>query len=178
MPAGAKDRRWSIRWREDNKSVGIVKRWTSALFYKCINAVSEVPIAAHAADFRLMDRAVVNCLIAMPERSRFLRGMISWVGFRQTALPYAAHPRFAGTSKYSLRKMVSLALQGLTSFSSLPLRFSGYMGTPRRPLRSSLRNMVPLRQVVHQPDCARLDLVDDLRHVPGRRATDLDRHHR
>ena len=114
--------------RDDGKNVGLFKRWTSAAFYRCINAVSEVPIVPGAADFRLMDRTVVDCLIAMPERSRFLRGMVSWVGFRQIGLPYVAAPRFAGKSKYSVRKMFSLAVQGITSFSSLPLRFSAYLG--------------------------------------------------
>lgn len=114
--------------REDAQDTGLFKRWTSSAFYKCINAVSEVPIIANAADFRLMDRAVVNCLISMPERSRFLRGMISWVGFRQIGIPYVAHPRHAGKSKYSLRKMLSLAVQGITSFSSVPLRLSAYIG--------------------------------------------------
>lgn len=114
--------------REDATDTGLLKRWTSSAFYKCINAVSEVPIIANAADFRLMDRAVVNCLLSMPERSRFLRGMISWVGFRQIGLPYVAAPRHAGKSKYSLRKMLSLALQGITSFSSVPLRLSAYIG--------------------------------------------------
>jgi dolichol-phosphate mannosyltransferase len=126
------------RWREGYQVVftvrqgdgdaGLFKRLTSAAFYKCINAVSEVPIIPGAADFRLMDRAVVDCLISMPERSRFLRGMVSWVGFRQTGLAYVASPRAAGKSKYSLGKMFGLAAQGITSFSSLPLRISGYVG--------------------------------------------------
>jgi polyisoprenyl-phosphate glycosyltransferase len=114
--------------REDGADTGFFKRWSSSAFYKFINAVSEVPIIANAADFRLMDRAVVNCLLSMPERSRFLRGMISWVGFRQIGVPYVSAPRHAGKSKYSLRKMLSLAVQGITSFSSAPLRLSTYIG--------------------------------------------------
>ena len=114
--------------REDAADTGLFKRWTSSAFYRCINAVSEVPIIPNAADFRLMDRTVVNCLTSMPERSRFLRGMISWVGFRQIGLRYVANPRHAGKSKYSIRKMISLAVQGITSFSSVPLRLSAYIG--------------------------------------------------
>lgn len=114
--------------RESSSDVGLFKRFTSAAFYKCINAVSEVQIIPNAADFRLMDRAVVDCLVSMPERSRFLRGMVSWVGFRQIGLPYMAQPRFAGKSKYSVRKMLNLAVHGLTSFSSIPLRLSAYIG--------------------------------------------------
>jgi polyisoprenyl-phosphate glycosyltransferase len=114
--------------RDNSAAAGRFKRWSSAAFYRLINAVSEVPIIAHAADFRLMDRTVVNCLMSMPERSRFLRGMISWVGFRQIGLPYVSAPRRAGKSKYSLRKMFSLAVQGITSFSLAPLRLSTYIG--------------------------------------------------
>ena len=75
-----------------------------------------------------MDRAVVNAMIAMPERSRFLRGMVSWLGFRQVGLSYRAKPRFSGESKYSFRRMLTLALQGITSFSTVPLRVSAYLG--------------------------------------------------
>jgi dolichol-phosphate mannosyltransferase len=71
---------------------------------------------------------VVDCLVAMPERSRFLRGMVSWVGFRQKGIRYRPNPRHSGESKYSVRKMLALALQGMTSFSSVPLRVSGYLG--------------------------------------------------
>ncbi len=126
-------------WRQGNRVVytireddpchaGRFKRWTSAAFYKLINAASDVPIPAGAADFRLLDRSVVDAILAMPERSRFLRGMVSWVGFRQVGIRYRPNPRRAGKSKYSLGKMFSLAIEGLTSFSTLPLRVSGYLG--------------------------------------------------
>lgn len=115
--------------REDGQGhAGWFKRWSSAVFYKLINAVSDTPIVPGAADFRLMDRTVVDCLVAMPERLRFLRGMVSWVGFRQKGIRYRPNPRLSGRSKYPLRKMIGLALQGLTSFSSAPLRVSGYLG--------------------------------------------------
>jgi len=114
--------------REYDKEVGRMKRWTSAAFYRLINAISDVPIMPGAADFRLMDRSVVECLVAMPERSRFLRGMVSWLGFRQQGLRYRANPRLSGKSKYSLRKMFNLAMEGVTSLSSMPLRVSGFLG--------------------------------------------------
>lgn len=114
--------------RESTHDAGWFKRWSSKMFYKIINAMSEVPIIPNAADFRLMDRAVVNCLATMPERSRFLRGMVSWVGFRQIGIPYVAQARLSGESKYSLRKMLRLAVNGITSFSSIPLRVSAYLG--------------------------------------------------
>ena len=114
--------------RRDSKDTGWFKRWTSAAFYRLINLVSDVPVVANSADFRLMDRAVVDCLVTMRERTRFLRGMVCWVGFVQRSIPYTAHPRFAGQSKYSLRKMLTLAMHGITSFSSVPLRLSAYVG--------------------------------------------------
>lgn len=114
--------------REEDAHAGLLKRWTSAAFYRCINMLSEVPIVPGAADFRLLDRAVVDCLDGMPERARFLRGMVSWVGFRQIGIPYAVHKRFSGTSKYTFRKMFHFAVQGVTSFSTIPLRVATYMG--------------------------------------------------
>jgi dolichol-phosphate mannosyltransferase len=114
--------------REDDEKASWFKRWTSSAFYKLMNCMSDTPIVPGAADFRLMDRAVVDALVAMPERSRFLRGMVSWLGFRQQSLNYRANPRFSGKSKYSLRRMLTLALQGITSFSSVPLRVSAYIG--------------------------------------------------
>ena len=114
--------------REDDEKTSWFKRWTSSAFYKLMNCMSDTPIVPGAADFRLLDRAVVNALIAMPERSRFLRGMVSWLGFRQQSLSYRANPRFSGKSKYSFRRMLTLALQGITSFSSVPLHISAYVG--------------------------------------------------
>ncbi|MGO8751313.1 MAG: glycosyltransferase family 2 protein [Thermoguttaceae bacterium] len=114
--------------REDDEKASWFKRWTSSAFYKLMNCMSDTPIVPGAADFRLMDRTVVDALVAMPERSRFLRGMVSWLGFRQQSLTYRANPRFSGKSKYSLGRMLTLALQGITSFSSVPLRVSAYVG--------------------------------------------------
>jgi dolichol-phosphate mannosyltransferase len=79
-------------------------------------------------DFRLMDRKVVDALLAMPERDRFLRGMVSWVGFRQAAVPYERAPRLAGTSKYPLFKMIRFATDAVLSFSYMPLRLATWLG--------------------------------------------------
>jgi dolichol-phosphate mannosyltransferase len=98
------------------------KLWTAHTFYRVINRLSEVPIPLDTGDFRLMDRRVVDSLRAMREKHRMLRAMTSWVGFRQTALPYERQERFAGVSKYPLRKMIVLALDGIVSFSVIPLR--------------------------------------------------------
>ena len=114
--------------RTYGREIGSFKRFTSDLYRKTINGLSDVELASGAADFRLLDRAVVDCLNAMPENSRFLRGLVAWSGFRQIGIPYVAAPRFAGTTKYSLFKMLTLASDGITSFSTKPLRWSMYFG--------------------------------------------------
>lgn len=114
--------------REDGADTGLLKRWFSSGFYRFINWISETPVIPGAADFRLMDRSVVDVLVAMPERSRFLRGMVGWLGFNQIGIRYQAASRHSGQSKYSLRKMIQLAFNGIVSFSAVPLRMSGYLG--------------------------------------------------
>ncbi len=104
------------------------KRWTAKAFYRVISRLSDVVIPLDTGDFRLMDRRVVDALLQMPERHRLLRAMCSWVGFRQVGLPYERNPRFAGTTKYPLSKMIHLALDGIFSFSTAPLRMLTYMG--------------------------------------------------
>lgn len=98
------------------------KLWTAAIFYRIISRLSDVKIPEDAGDFRLMDRRAVNGMLAMPERQRLLRAMSSWIGFRQSPLNYERAARFAGTTKYPLRKMINLALDGIVSFSTVPLR--------------------------------------------------------
>jgi polyisoprenyl-phosphate glycosyltransferase len=114
--------------RGQTQSVGWLKRCTSSLFYWLINRLSPLPIARGAADFRLMDRRAVDALNAMPERTRFLRGLIPWIGFRQTEVPFEAPGRFAGEAQYTLRKMGHFALDGILSLSATPLRIATVMG--------------------------------------------------
>jgi dolichol-phosphate mannosyltransferase len=104
------------------------KLWTAKAFYRLINRLSETRIPLDTGDFRLMDRKVIDVLLAMPEQGRFLRGMISWIGFRQVAVPYYRAPRPAGESKYPLFKMLSFAMDGIISFSVLPLKLSVWTG--------------------------------------------------
>lgn len=101
---------------------------TARVFYRLLNWLSDVPIPLDTGDFRLMSRSVVDTLRSMPERDRFIRGMVSWVGFRQTSLPYKREKRFAGKSKYPLRKMLYFATDGIFSFSKKPLRLSVGLG--------------------------------------------------
>jgi dolichol-phosphate mannosyltransferase len=104
------------------------KLWTARTFYRLINRLSEVPIPLDTGDFRLMDRAVVDALLRMRERHRLLRAMTSWVGFKQTAVGYNRAERFAGSSKYPLRKMLALAIDGIVSFSAVPLKIVTSVG--------------------------------------------------
>jgi dolichol-phosphate mannosyltransferase len=104
------------------------KLWTAGAFYRAINRMSDVPIPLNAGDFRLMDRKVVDALLAMPERDRFIRGMVAWIGFRQDEVAYKRAARAAGTTKYPLAKMLRLATDGILSFSVLPLRLATWTG--------------------------------------------------
>ena len=101
---------------------------TADLFYRLMAKLGDASIARNAGDFRLIDRKALNCFLAMPERDRFVRGMIAWIGFRQGTVKFERPPRAAGDSKYSLRKMIGLAASGLVSFSDAPLRLALWCG--------------------------------------------------
>lgn len=104
------------------------KRFTAALFYRLLNAMLGVNIPVDAGDFRLMSRPVVLTLRALREQHRFVRGMVAWVGFKQVAVTYERPGRFAGETKYPFRKMLRFAIDGITSFSIIPLRFATWLG--------------------------------------------------
>lgn len=114
--------------RAHRSGESIFKIATARAFYRILNKLSEVPIPLDTGDFRLMSRVVVDALRAMPERERFVRGMVSWIGFKQVAIPYNREQRFAGTSKYPLTKMLRFAIDGIMSFSRKPLQFSVGLG--------------------------------------------------
>lgn len=114
--------------REEQQSLSWKKRFASRSFYKIINLLSDVPVKQGAADFRLLDRKVVNALIALPENTLFFRGLIPWLGFKQTTLNFTPNKRNAGETKYSLSKMISLAINGISSFSIRPLYLSMVIG--------------------------------------------------
>jgi dolichol-phosphate mannosyltransferase len=126
------------RWREGYDVVFAVrrsrhgetryKRWTARLFYRAIGRMSPVEIPAEAGDFRLLSRRAADALRAMPERARFLRGMSSWIGFRQIGVPYDREPRKQGETKYPTRKMVRFATDAVTSFSTTPLKLLATLG--------------------------------------------------
>lgn len=104
------------------------KTLTAKWFYRFINRLSEIEIPLDSGDFRLLDRKVVDALVAMPERDRFVRGMVSWTGFKQASLPYERAARHAGDSKYTLLRMARFAADGILSFSIAPLRLATVLG--------------------------------------------------
>jgi dolichol-phosphate mannosyltransferase len=105
-----------------------LKLWTAKTFGRTLNRLADVDIPLDAGDFRLMDRRVVDALLAMRERDRFVRGMVAWIGFRQEPVHYGRAARFAGRTKYSLARMIRLASDGILSFTMAPLRLAFYAG--------------------------------------------------
>jgi glycosyltransferase involved in cell wall biosynthesis len=114
--------------RTQRHQEGWFKRFTAFVFYRVLRQLADVDIPTDTGDFCLMDRRVVDILNAMPERNRYLRGLRSWIGFCQTAVPFERDPRFAGEVKYTFHKSLGLAINGLVSFSKVPLRLSTYLG--------------------------------------------------
>ena len=104
------------------------KRASASAFYRLINRITDINIPLDTGDFRLLDREVLQVLNGMRERERFLRGMSTWVGFNQIGVPYDRKSRFAGKSKYPIKKMLKLALNAVTGFSTLPLQLAEYCG--------------------------------------------------
>ncbi len=104
------------------------KKWSAALFYRMLGRMVDITIPQDTGDFRLMTRRVVDQLNAMPERYRFIRGMVAWVGFNQIGFPYERDARFAGETHYPFSKMLSLAFDGVTGFSTVPLRLASHLG--------------------------------------------------
>lgn len=114
--------------RQARKGESTFKLFTAKMFYKTLNALSDVEIPKDTGDFRLVDKQVIDVINNMPEHNKFLRGLFSWVGFKQTPFEYEREERFAGKTKYPFRKMVKLASDGLISFSAKPLKIVGGLG--------------------------------------------------
>ncbi len=114
--------------RRTRKGESAFKLLTARMFYRTIKRLTKVSIPVDTGDFRLMSRRVVEALKRSPERHRFLRGMVSWVGYNQIGVEYDRDERRSGTTKYPLPKMLRFAIDGITSFSDVPLRFASYLG--------------------------------------------------
>ena len=114
--------------REERSDESRFKQIGSRLFYKLVNASDRFAVPRDAGDFRLMDRKVVDALMSLPERSRFMKGLYAWVGFKAVALPYTPAPRAQGTSTFNARRLLGLAIDGLTAFTTWPLRMVSVVG--------------------------------------------------
>ncbi|TYC53414.1 glycosyltransferase family 2 protein [Rhodobacterales bacterium] len=114
--------------RVDRSSDTLMKRSTAGMFYRLFNRLANIDMPANAGDFRLIDRAVIDALLKLPERNRFMKGLFAWVGFPAMAVPYERPPRKAGTGKFNYWKLWNFALDGLTGFTTLPLRVWFYGG--------------------------------------------------
>jgi dolichol-phosphate mannosyltransferase len=114
--------------REARRGESAFKRATAGAFYRVLERLTDVPIPRDTGDFRLVSRRALDVLLVMPEQHRFVRGMVSWIGFRQVPLRYVRDPRATGETKYPLRRMLRFAADAITSFSVRPLRLSAYAG--------------------------------------------------
>jgi dolichol-phosphate mannosyltransferase len=114
--------------RVEHQGTGKFKKWTSAGFYAILNRLSDIKLEPGSADFRLFTRQALDAFLAFPEKDRFNRGLVVWMGFRQGVVSYVAPPRTQGTTNYTLKKMMRLGLDGITAFSSKPLRIASYLG--------------------------------------------------
>jgi dolichol-phosphate mannosyltransferase len=130
--------RMAEKWREgydvvygvraSRKGESRMKLWTAAAYYRLLKRMVKIEIPVDVGDFRLMSRRATNELKRLREKDRFVRGLVSWIGFKQTGVEYERDSRFAGETKYPLRKMLQFALDGVTSFSTLPLRLATWLG--------------------------------------------------
>ncbi len=121
---------WEVVYakRKKRKGESAFKLLTAKMFYRVLGSLTDIDIPADTGDFRLIDRKVADAFLRMPERSRFIRGMMAWLGFKQTPIEYERDERFAGETKYPLKKMLKLASNGILSFSTQPLRLVLQMG--------------------------------------------------
>jgi len=134
--------------RADRSSDTRAKRWSAGVFYRLFNVVADQAIPASTGDFRLMDRAVVEALKQLPERNRFMKGLFAWVGFRQVGVPYVRPVRAAGSSSWPYRRLLRFALDGMTSFSTRPLRVWTYVGVSAALLALLFATIIVVRVLV------------------------------
>jgi glycosyltransferase involved in cell wall biosynthesis len=155
-------REFVARWREgydvvygvrsDRSGDSRRKRLLAPLFYRGFNRIAQRPIPIDAGDFRLLDRRAVDALKQLPERNRFMKGLYDWIGFRQLGIPFTPAPRASGRSKFSLRKLWSLALDATTGFSSVPLRVWTFAGFLVATVAFAYGLLILIRALVHGTD--------------------------
>jgi glycosyltransferase involved in cell wall biosynthesis len=138
--------------RRDRHADPWMKRLTAFGFFRLFNQVAETKIPKDTGDFRLMDRRVIQALVELPERTRFMKGLFTWVGFRQIGVEYDRHPRASGNTKWNNRRLWKLAMDGITSFSIVPLRVWTYIGLMISFLALSYGAFLTIRTVVEGID--------------------------
>ncbi|MBY0520956.1 MAG: glycosyltransferase family 2 protein [Sphingomonas sp.] len=126
MAAEAADVVYAVRRKREGET--FFKKITAAAFYRVLDRVTDTPIPLDTGDFRLMSRRALDALLSLPEQARFIRGMVAWIGFRQVPFVYDRAERHAGETNYPLGKMIRLALDAVTGFSTAPLRFASHVG--------------------------------------------------
>lgn len=114
--------------RKNRKGESFLKLWTAKIFYRMLSKLTSISIPVDTGDFRMIDKKIVEVLRDMPEKNKFLRGQISWIGFNQTYVEYERQERNAGSTGYTYRKMLNFALDGITAFSDVPLKIVTYFG--------------------------------------------------
>lgn len=141
-----------IARRVDRQADAYLKRRTAELFYRFHNSISDIEIPENVGDFRLMDRVVVDALKQLPERRRFMKGLFAWVGFKTTTVEYSRPARVAGSSKFTGWKLWNFALEGITSFSTIPLRMWTYIGGTLALLATGYGVFIVLRTLLFGVD--------------------------
>jgi glycosyltransferase involved in cell wall biosynthesis len=140
--------------RSDRSEESVLKRLGARLFYSLLHLGSSIEIPPHAGDFRLMDRCVVDALCALSERTRFMKGLYAWVGYRARPIEFTPPPRFAGRSGFGMRALFSLAASGITAFSNLPLRLASALGSMLAVLAIAYGAWVAIDHFMHGGDVA------------------------
>ncbi len=138
--------------RKDRRSDSSAKRLTADLFYRLVGRLSETPIPAHSGDYRLMDRKVVDALKQLPERTRFMKGLFGWLGFKQTEVPYERRPRSGGQTKWNYWNLWNFGLEGIFSFSTFPLRIWTYLGAFCTLFAIVYLLFILIRTLIYGPD--------------------------
>ncbi len=138
--------------RQSRARGGAARRVTAGGLYRIFNRISGDKIPQNAGDFRLMDRAIVDAIKALPERNRFLKGLFAWVGFNSIGIPFDRPERRAGKSKFNCLRLWNLALDGVTSFSTAPLRWCGYAGLAVATLSFLFALLLILQVLIHERD--------------------------
>lgn len=141
-----------LAYRKDRQTDSMMKRKTAEMFYRVHNLLSHVKIPENVGDFRLMDRVVVDALKRLPERQRFMKGLFAWVGFQTTMIEYVRENRATGKTKFSGWKLWNFALEGITSFSNIPLKIWSYVGLAGALATLSYAIFIILRTLIFGKD--------------------------